>query len=288
MDTLTLTLLSLTVFLSVGRNMFSKGISAFSFGTKSFFIAQGLLFLSGTAILFVFGDGIFTVSGLTVLYAVIYAMLLISAQWNYTAALKTGNTSVCATVYSLGFILPTLSGSLIWDEPFSIFKALGTIVIIPAIILSGKSPSENTSDKKSGYIFPLVLAMLSSGGLGIVQKIQQKSPYADEKAIFVLIAFALASLFSFIAIFFAKSKSDIKPTKKLAPAIGTGLCFGCCNLLNTTLAGRLSSAFFFPLQNISVILLSLLLSILIFREKPSRKDISVLILGFISIFFLNL
>ena len=60
MDTLTLTLLSLTVFLSVGRNMFSKGISAFSFGTKSFFIAQGLLFLSGTAILFVFGDGIFT------------------------------------------------------------------------------------------------------------------------------------------------------------------------------------------------------------------------------------
>jgi len=75
--------------------------------------------------------------------------------------------------------------------------------------------------------------------------------------------------------------------KMLIVAGETVLCFVICNLLNTTLAGRLNSAVFFPLQNISVILLSLIFSILIFKERLSGKDVRVLILGGISIFLLN-
>jgi drug/metabolite transporter (DMT)-like permease len=130
--------------------------------------------------------------------------------------------------------------------------------------------------------------MLSSGGLGIMQKIQQNSPYADEKASFVLIAFALASISSYGVSILAKKDTSVISHKMHTSAFSTGLCFGCCNLLNTTLAGRLNSAVFFPLQNISVILLSLLFSIIIFREKPTRKDIYVLLLGGISIFLLNI
>jgi hypothetical protein len=94
MDILTLSLLLLTIFLSVGRNILSKGISAFGFGTKNFFIIQGNLFLSGTLVLLIFSNGLSAVSLPTIFYSVIYGLLLISAQWNYTAALKTGNTSV--------------------------------------------------------------------------------------------------------------------------------------------------------------------------------------------------
>lgn len=287
MDTLSLLLLSLTVVLSVGRNMFSKGISSFGFGTKNFFLSQSVVFLLGTASLASSLKDISSVSPLTLFYSVIYGLLLISAQWNYTAALKNGNTSVCATVYSLGFILPTLSGALIWNEPFSIYKLIGTLAVIPAIILSGKTSKSTVSHNKHGYIFPLILSMLSSGGLGIMQKVQQNSPYSEQKSIFVFTAFALACIISFIASCFAK-KSDVKFAPKMSiMAGGTGLCFGICNLLNTTLAGRLSSAVFFPLQNISVILLSLIFSILIFRERLSGKDVWVLILGVISIFLLN-
>ena len=104
-------LLGLSVVLSTGRNLFSKNLSAIRFGTRSFFLYQSILFLCGGEALVIFGKVSFgAIAYQTLIYATVYALLLIFAQWFYTAALAKGNTALCSTVYSLGFILPTLSG----------------------------------------------------------------------------------------------------------------------------------------------------------------------------------
>lgn len=284
MDIVSFVLLCITVILSVGRNIFSKGISEFSFGNKKFYLAQAIVFLSGAIVLFPgWTSGI---SYLTLIYSVIYAVLLLSAQWCYTAALKNGNTGICSTIYSFGFILPTLSGSIFWNEELSFFKILGILIVIPAIIISG---IKTETEKANGnYIIPVVVAMLSSGGLGIMQKVQQNSAYPDQKSAFVLLAFLFAGIISLVVSFFAKDSQKAKNNKKLFLAILAGICFGCCNLLNTTLAGRLDSALFFPMQNISVILLSLVWGALIFKEKLRKKDGVVLLLAITAIIILNL
>ena len=74
----------------------------------------------------------------------------------------------------------------------------------------------------------------------------------------------------------------------LAVASFVGLFFGCCNLLNTTLVGKLDSAIFFPTLNIGVIILSMLCGIVFFKEKIRKREIAVLLLGGMSIFLLNL
>ena len=131
--------------------------------------------------------------------------------------------------------------------------------------------------------------MLSSGGLGIVQKLQQKSVYAEQKSLFLLIAFILASAASLLIALLSKEDNAPKPSKeKLAAASCIGVCFGCCNLVNTTLAGRLPSALFFPTLNIGVILLSTVLGVLVFKEKLTKKDYSVLLLGGAAILLLNI
>ena len=131
--------------------------------------------------------------------------------------------------------------------------------------------------------------MLASGGLGIVQKIQQKSAYAEQKSMFLLIAFLLAAGISLLFALFAKNTTanSIRP-RKLAVASCVGLFFGCCNLLNTSLAGLLDSAIFFPTLNIGVILLSMICGVIFFKEKISKKELAVLILGGLSILLLNL
>lgn len=96
------------------------------------------------------------------------------------------------------------------------------------------------------------------------------------------------SVISFIGFIFAKSTANRVWDKKLFLSGGAGVCFGGCNLLNTTLAGRLDSAVFFPVYNISVILLSIILSYMIFREKLTKKEVAVFLLGIISIMLLNL
>ena len=131
--------------------------------------------------------------------------------------------------------------------------------------------------------------MLASGGLGIVQKLQQKSDCAEQKSLFLLIAFAFAAGASLLFALCSKKKSvsAFRP-QKLAVASGIGVFFGCCNLLNTTLAGLLPSAIFFPTLNIGVILLSMICGVIFFKEKIRKRELSVLILGGVAILLLNI
>ena len=282
-------LLGLSVVLSTGRNLLSKNLSDVQFGTKPFFWCQSALFLCGAVALVLFGKISFgVVAYQTLIYADVYAILLIFAQWFYTAALAKGNTALCSTVYSLGFILPTLSGAILWAESFSFLDLLGIMCAISAVIVSGLKSQAKEKATKSYYFIPLVIAMLASGGLGIVQKLQQKSAYAEQKSIFLLIAFTLAAVISLIFSLFAKKQGDPPFRRgKLAVASCIGVCFGCCNLLNTTLAGLLDSAIFFPALNIGVILLSMICGVIFFKERILKKEITVLILGGVSILLLT-
>lgn len=294
MDVLSVVLLMFTVAFSTGRNILSKSISGSPFGSSGFFRAQTMTFLFGSLVLAVTGvSGLGNVSSLTLLYAFIYGCLLISAQWCYTSALKNGNTGICSTVYSLGFIIPTLSGALFWQEDLTGMNLLGIACVIPAVLISGKK-GKKAADKVSAgnnkFIVPLVAAMLSSGGLGVMQKVQQKSAFADQRAVFVWIAFLFACAASLTGYVCTKKKDEIilknGTGKGLYLSGGIGVCFASSNLLNTTLAGRMDSAVFFPVNNISVILVSLLLGVVIFKERIGKKELTVLGLGILSILLL--
>ena len=153
----------------------------------------------------------------------------------------------------------------------------------PSIIIR-----KNKSGTKSYFFIPLMIAMLASGGLGIVQKLQQKSDYAEQKSIFLLIAFLLAAGISLLLSLFTK-KVATEPTRprKFAVASCIGLFFGCCNLLNTSLAGMLDSAIFFPTLNLGVILLSMVCGLIFFKERLGKRETAILTLGVCAILLLN-
>lgn len=287
-------LLVLSIAMSVGRNLFSKRLSCVRFGSRGFFLCQSVLFLLGAVAVAVFGQlKIAPIAPETLIYAVTYGLLLICSQWFYTSALSTGNTGLCSTVYSLGFILPTLSGAVLWSEPFSPVDLIGILCAVAAIAFSGmrNGGKGNTDSSAKRYFPPLLTAMLASGGLGIVQKLQQRSDFADEKSAFLLIAFLLASLISLISAF-AVNKGGTEgegfERSKLAVAAGVGVLFGCCNLLNTVLAGSLPSAIFFPTLNIGVIFLTLICGTVIYKEKIRRNEIFVFVFCIAAILLLNI
>lgn len=198
MSTVIFGALCASIIMSAGRNLLSKSISDLKFGTHGFFIAQATIFFCGFVILIVPAKiSNESMSILTVVYALIYALLLITAQWSYTAALGGGNTAVCVTIYSLGFIFPTLSGSLFWNETFTVKNMLGLIAVIMAVIISGYQ--KDSWRIKARYFLPLVSSMAASGGLGIMQKVQQSSRVSNQKAAFVMIAFLIASIISLSA-----------------------------------------------------------------------------------------
>jgi drug/metabolite transporter (DMT)-like permease len=287
-DLISVLLLCASIALSTGRNLLSKNISDEKMGTRKFFGFQTLIFFSGALFLFFINIGSsWHISPLTICFSLIYGSLLMSAQWNYTVALRNGKTGICSTVYSLGFILPTAFGSLTFQEPFSLWDGFGIAAVILAIILTS-TKKENETQISSRYFIPLIIAMLCSGGLGIMQKIQQNSAYANEKNCFILLSFSFAALCSFVCFWFGTEKENVKFNKKSFSSIGIGIAFASCNLLNTILSGRLPSAVFFPALNVGTILFSLVLGVLCFQEKPTKKDAFIFSLGVLSILLITI
>jgi len=274
---LALLLIFLSVILGVGRNVLSKTISGISPKIKTFYFLQGVIFISGAAILSCYPETFVSLSSKTAVLALIYGLLLVTAQWNLTLALAEGNTGVCVTVYAMGFVLPTLSGMLFWDERVSVLRICGITLAALAVLTSGNSDTKKGKSKK--YLIPLGLAMSASGGLGIMQKIQQNTPYGHEKTTFVFLAFLVAAALSFLRIGLCKG-SKIKVLKiQIISAVFAGICFSACNLFNTILAGMFESAVVFPLLNISSIFASMAFCTIFFREKITFKNLLVLCLG---------
>ncbi|MBE6593852.1 MAG: hypothetical protein E7642_07680 [Ruminococcaceae bacterium] len=293
MDALSLILLIISILSSAGRNIFSKYISSYSFGEKRFFLSQAIIFSTGSFISLIFGKISFpNIAPITFIYAFIYGTLLLCAQWCYTVALKRGKTGICSTVYSLGFIFPTLSGAIFWSEKLTVFNILGILIVIPTIILSGRKKGSEGMNI-GAYLAPLLIAMLASGGLGIMQKVQQSSAYANQKDAFIFLSFLFSAVVSFAGVLVGHKSAEQSSDKKtrLLPmlfAAGVGVCFVVCNILNTTLAGRLSSALLFPSLNIGTIFLSMLLGILFFKDKLSKNDGAILLLGCAAILLISI
>ena len=278
-----------STILGATKNVLIKGLSGYSIKNREFFILQSSLFGAGSVVLLIIN--LFTFNGIsltTVICSILYGIMLISGLWCYTLALSQGKTAICATVYSFGFIVPTLSGTLFWNENVTLFGYLGILILIPVLIISGTSPKKQENKKTTkDYIIPLVIALLSSGGLGVMQKIHQKSSSANQMNTFLLLSFLFAFLLSLIFSLSLKKGEEKIERKTTSFALIVGSIFSLCNIMNTYLAGVLDSAVLFPILNIGTILISLILSIIIFKEKIDKRDILILILGILAIVLVN-
>lgn len=280
-------LLASSIGLSSGRSIFSKKITHKEDNKFVFFSLQTILFLVSLLVI-IFSDltNFFTISSITLIYGVIYGLLLISAQWLYSISLKTGSASICSMIYSFGFILPTICSFIFWEEQLTLLKVLGIICAVIVILLI--SLYKDKEKKSNKFIIPLLLSTLSSGGLGIMQKIQQRSMVASEKSGFLFVAFSLAFISSLIVSFCLKKKQKKLELKPIIYSSLCGLCFGLANLINTILAGLFPGSILFPIQNIGVIILVTVLGFFIFKEKPKKNEIIAFLFGVVSIILLSI
>ena len=276
------------IMLGSGRSVFSKRMTSGTDSKKQFYFNQFFLFLSGTVSVFLCNIKAFaTATAKTFIYGAIFGIVTIIAQWCYTVALNKGPTSICAMIYSFGFIFPTVSGALFWNEPFGMTTLIGLLITVLAVVASSFS-DKKSSNKEISFIIPNLIAMMASGGLGILQKVHQTSNDANNLDAFMVVAFGLATVISFTMIFFTKQNSENNVLKLSINPILAGVSFGAVSLVNTMLAGRMESAILFPTLNIGVMMACLIFGIFIFKEKPTKPQIVAFGLGISAILVLSI
>lgn len=278
-------LLAISVGCSTARAVFSKKLGAQG-SDRRFYRIQALLFAVAAAVIGIANikDTVYP-SAATILLALAYGILTVSSQWAYTIALAQAPVSVCAMVYSFGFIIPTVLGTVLWREAVTSLKIISILLCIGTILLTSVQPEKS---KLNRLPVSLIIAMLSSGGLGLVQKIQQKSAAHSETGIFLFFAFVLAMLFSLAFSILKREKAAQTTAPPVLHILIVGASMALANTANTLLAGLLPSAVVFPVVNVGVILASLAISVVVLKERLSKNQIAAFGLGVTAILLFNL
>ena len=158
--------------------------------------------------------------------------------------------------------------------------------------------SDKRGDKKKASFLWLVLCILTmifTSGVGLMQKIHQNSGYKDELMGFLIVAFAVQTAVSFL-MYIVKMNSDKSkgiytrsemkingPLFMLSLMVICGVCFALNNCINLYLAGVVDAAVFFPIANGVPLMISLIVSFFIFKERLIKRQVIGFICGLISI-----
>lgn len=211
----------------------------------------------------------------TVLLGVVFGVLTALRNLYSIRALANGPMNITLLITTSSTIIPTLSGAFL-GEPFSAGKLVAVFVLLGFIYISLKKDEDSETNRK--WLTFALLAFLSQGLVGVLQKVHQTSFHKDETGGFLFVAFVLAFIYNRIMITEKNRALKLKKTTVLFAAI-CGVCTFCMNYLNLKLAGMLPSQLFFPLVNGGSMLLSQIMSVAIFKEMPSRKQLVGLLGG---------
>lgn len=219
-----------------------------------------------------------SISLYTVLLGVLFGVVTALSNLYKMLALSKGPMHITLLITTSSMIIPTLSG-VFFGEKFSLFKILLVLILIYFIYLSIGKSKEGKINKSWGIY--CLLAFILMGSIGIIQKIHQTSSHKSEISGFLFVSFFISLIISGLRV---KDKKNFKDKKILIPlAMICGVCTFTMNFLNLKLSGLLPSQLFFPLVNGSAIVLSSVMSAVLFKERLSKRQTVGLIGGILSL-----
>ena len=238
-------------------------------------------------VVFLFGET--SISLVTVFCALGYAVIVFSLQSLSIVAMRTGEMSLTSLIILYGMIIPSLAGPIFWSEPFGILQGVGIVAMIVSLwLLSDKTDGKNKITKK--WIIIVALCFLLSGFAGVMEKIHQSTSAKAEKTSFILCACLCMLVFSLSGVLAVRKKSQNEVNIKKLSLLGSssGVIVGLYSSVNLTLAGALNSMIYYPVANGGALLLTVVVSFLVFKEKLSKSKIIGFIIGLLAIVTLSL
>lgn len=298
-------LLAVAVLLGASKNMFTKIVKK---KADTFFDTMKMNVITfAVALVTVFFIGITSIKTtfqVPWLLVICYAVCTLGSQIALMKAVELGPVAISSLFYSCGFMLPTIFGSIYYQEEIHVLHIIGIAVIIVSFIFSTKK--EEGKSFNFGWLIAALGGLFFSGMVGIMQKLFTNEYTQYKLDNFLLMAFAFIILMSAIGMLIAwifqngkesentrgsqmNSSEKIRvPFKQYGFTIALGAVMGIINKTNTYLSGVLPSVIVFPIINGGVILSTTILSMLIFKEKLSKRQKVGMVIGIIGIIIITI
>ena len=232
------------------------------------------------------------VSAFTISSALLFGVVTLLGNLMSTKALQYGPMGLTSVLlYAAAMTLPAVAGIIFWNEKLTGSQSIGIVFML---LMLPFSVPKNEKENKMNYrwIVYSVVAMLSCGAMGILQKFHQTSSYREESDVFLLIAFTFSVIGAALPMC-VQRKDELSLSVKFTPhhsalwlALACGLGIALPNKINLYLSGVLDSTVLFPIINGGGVILVLLVAIFAFKEKPTIKQTISIVLGTVAIVFL--
>ena len=294
---------------------------------KYVFISLGALVTVITLLLLAKID---SVSLYTAVMACAFGVLCLLQSFFMLKAFEYGSFAYTTVIASLSTIIPALSGAIFFGETISIVQIIGICLMVACFFLcvnydkkqenpenatldktkANDSNTPNDKNKTLKWLIYVGITFLTTGGIGVMQKVHQSSPYKGELNAFLVISFGVCMIVSAVMAFknrntrFEIADSACKSAKSENSALTntaikkrgvwyyiiivlSGLSVALNNFINLYLSGKVDSAIFFPLVNGGGLVLVTLCALIIYKEKLTLKQWIGIAVGVISVVLLG-
>ncbi|MFM2156448.1 MAG: hypothetical protein RL516_1197 [Bacteroidota bacterium] len=212
----------------------------------------------------------------------------------YTAALTAQKSGIAITSIAgkMSMVIPIIFGYFLYGDQLTTMRIFGILIALFAVYLSS-SPSENASEepKKKNWIFPLLL-FIGSGLVDASIKAGQHYYMTEENQyLYFSFLFGSAGIFgiTLTTIMYAKKRIKVKLNSIIAGFIlGIANFYSLFFLVKALSDDKAESMLIFSISNVLVVLFSAVLGLIIFKERPHKKNIIGLLLAIGAIIILTM
>ncbi|MCO5723747.1 DMT family transporter [Robiginitalea marina] len=198
--------------------------------------------------------------------------------------------SVASIATKMSLVIPVIAGLLLYGEHLSAMKVLGILMALVAVYFASLKNEKFRFSRRALYLPFFVF--LGSGVIDTSIKYLQATQVPEaEYPIFSATIFGFAALTG-LGVLLLRSPADLlrwRPANLLGGIVlGVPNYFSIYFLLRALQHGGLNSASVFTLNNVTIVMLTTLLGILLFRETMSPKNWMGVALAVLSIVVISL
>ena len=264
-----------------------KNINAFQAIIVNYVVAGSLGFLttkSNVTPLNVFEQSwIYVAIGLGIVFV---SSLFVIAE----VTAKSG-ISVAQVANRMAVVIPISIAILCYGDALSLSKIIGIVLAIASVYLVSHKETDGKPSQKLWWLFPLII-FVCSGIIDSTINYAQRTLLSDNDFdAFLSTIFATAFVFGFMVLLY---QLTIKKEKFQLRAIPAGMILGIINfgtmyfIVSALNSNILEPSVLFPINNLSVLTISTLVSVLVYKEKLSSKNWIGISLSILAILILGL
>ncbi len=269
-----------------GHNVSTKAYNSKSNSTGNFFFAA-LRTLFACIFFIITSRGLnFNIEILP--YSIMFGISYGIAGLYFLKAVNYGPLSLSSLIVSYSLMIPTIYGLLFLKEPASIGFYPGFILLLISFYLTNKK-SANEKQISFKWVIYILLSALGNGFCSVSQKMQQIAFSGAYKNEFMILALIIAFIPLFLLSLAYEKNHLIKCVKKAFPfAASAGIMNGVVNLFVMILSGIMATSVMFPLISAGGLILTYILSKVLYKEKLSKRQFIAFVMGVLSIILLNI